>query len=380
MAPPRPTRILTTIPRRAVLAAPVAACVGGQAPAQQRAAPQPPLGGRGMASIARQKNRFFGAAVNPAQFESDAPYMDRVAAECGIVVGETQFKWEALRPKPDTYTFGEPDALVAWASSRAMQVRGHALLWHLGNPDWLAEALTPQTADKLLATHIRTVCGHFRRKLVHWDVTNEVLHVQDNQPGGFRDSVWHRAMGPRLLDVAFHTCAEADPNALRFMNEDQIEYAWDAHARKRAAILEQLAAMKSRGVPVQALGIQAHLEAGVKELDQKALSQFVADVAGLGLKVAITELDVRDNRVAADTAVRDPEVAAHARAYLDAVLTNPAVLGVLTWGLADSRSWLNDEVPREDKLPQRALPLDEGLQTKPLYDAIAAAFEAAPVR
>ena len=380
MAPPRRPNKLRTFSRRAVLAAPVAACVSGQAPAQQPDAPQPELGGRGLAALARRKNRFFGTAINPAQFDADAPYMERVAAECGIVVGETQFKWEALRPKPDTYTFGESDALVTWAARRAMQVRGHALLWHLGNPDWLAEALNPRTADTLLATHIRTICGHFRRKLVHWDVTNEVLHVQDKQLGGFRDSIWHRAMGARLLDVAFHTCAEADPNTLRFMNEDQIEYTWDEHARKRAAILEQLSAMQGRGVPVQALGIQAHLEAGVKELDQKALSDFIADVAGLGMKIAITELDVRDNRIAADTGLRDAEVAAHARAYLDAVLPNPAVLGVLTWGLADSRSWLNDEVPREDKLSQRALPLDEGLKAKPLYQAIAAAFEAAPGR
>jgi endo-1,4-beta-xylanase len=53
---------------------------------------------------------------------------------------------------------------------------------------------------------------------------------------------------------------------------------------------------------------------------------------------------------------------------------------VLTWGLSDRRSWLNDELPRDDKLPQRALPLDSDLQRKPLWSAIADAFNHAPTR
>jgi len=141
-----------------------------------------------------------------------------------------------------------------------------------------------------------------------------------------------------------------------------------------------LARLKARGVPVQALGLQAHLQAGVKELNQTQLAQFCADVAALGLKIVITELDVRDNRVAGDPALRDEAVASQARAYLDAVLTCPAVMGVLSWGLSDRRSWLNDELPRDDKLVQRPLPLDSELRRKPLWQAIADAFAAAPPR
>lgn len=183
-----------------------------------------------------------------------------------------------------------------------------------------------------------------------------------------------------MLDIAFGACAAADPPALRLLNEDQIDYAWPAHERKRGAVLELLARLRARGVPVQALGIQAHLEAGVPELDQMALERFCADVASLGLRIVVTELEVRDNRLAADPATRDAAVAAHARAYLDAVLPSPAVLGVLTWGLTDRRSWLNEEIPRADKLTQRALPLDARLRRKPLWNAIAAAYEAAPIR
>ena len=54
------------------------------------------------------------------------------------------------------------------------------------------------------------------------------------------------------------------------------------------------------------------------------------------------------------------------------------MMGVLSWGLSDRRTWLNDEIPREDKLPQRALPLDADLRRKPFWTALADAFAAAP--
>lgn len=360
--------------RRTLLAS-GAAILGGAA---STAAPAPTT--PGLHRLAQRRNRFFGSAVHQGQLAGDPAVMARVVAECGMVVGEAAFKWDALRPRPDRFDFSAADAFTDWAARNALQVRGHTLLWHKGNPDWLADALTPASGERLLETHIRTVAGHFRRSLVHWDVANEVVWPADEKPAGFRDSAWYRALGPAMLDIAFGACAATDPAALRLLNEDQIDYAWPAHERKRGAVLELLAGLRARGVPVQGLGIQAHLEAGVPELDQKALERFCADVASLGLRIVITEFDVRDNRLAADPVLRDAAVAAHARAYLDAVLPSPAVLGVLSWGLTDRRSWLNDELPRADKLPQRALPLDAQLRRKPLWAAIAGAYDAAPVR
>ena len=118
----------------------------------------------------------------------------------------------------------------------------------------------------------------------------------------------------------------------------------------------------------------------MNDLDQARLAKFCADVAGLGLKIIITEFDVRDNRIAGDAAARDAAVASHGRAYLDAVLSCPAVMGVLSWGLSDRRTWLNDSLPRDDKQAQRPLPLDAELRRKPLWNAVAQAFAAAPAR
>jgi endo-1,4-beta-xylanase len=270
--------------------------------------------------------------------------------------------------------------LTAYAARHAMRVRGHTLVWHEANPDWLAQALTPETGEKLLTEHIHVVAGHFRRRLAHWDVVNEPLKPEDGKPFGLRDTPWLSALGPRYLDIAFHACAAADPDALRVMNEFGIDYAIDWQERKRQALLTLLADLKARNVPVQAVGLQAHLDAAEPALNQTVLNRFVSDIAALGMKVIVTELDVRDDRLPADIATRDAAVAAHARAWLDAVLVHPAVLGVLTWGLSDKRSWLNKNFPRPDGLPQRPLPLDTELRRKPLWSALAAALDTAPAR
>jgi endo-1,4-beta-xylanase len=52
----------------------------------------------------------------------------------------------------------------------------------------------------------------------------------------------------------------------------------------------------------------------------------------------------------------------------------------MCWGLADNHTWLQGRTPREDKLPKRPTPFDNRYAAKPLSDAIAAAFRAAPKR
>jgi endo-1,4-beta-xylanase len=53
---------------------------------------------------------------------------------------------------------------------------------------------------------------------------------------------------------------------------------------------------------------------------------------------------------------------------------------VLFWGMPDQYNWLQEFTPRKDGLPLRPTPFDADFKPKPLYDAIAAAFKAAPER
>jgi len=136
---------------------------------------------------------------------------------------------------------------------------------------------------------------------------------------------------------------------------------------RRALVLRTLEGLKRRGVPIRRLGLQGHLYSTFP-LDQGKLRAFLREVAGLGLAIEITELDVDDRAFPADPQKRDQGVADLGRRFLDTVLDEPAVLNVVTWNVTDRGTWLNASPIRRrpDGLPQRALPLDAQYRRKPL--------------
>ena len=130
------------------------------------------------------------------------------------------------------------------------------------------------------------------------------------------------------------------------------------------------------------LAAAAHLSAAdfAANFDTAAYQQFLADVAGRGLKILITEMDVLDDGLPAENAARDQAVADAYKLYLDTALAEPAVASVITFGLTDRYTWLQEDYPREDGAPRRPLPFDEELQPKPAYDAVYSALEGASTR
>src|SRR5260221_587871 len=60
------------------------------------------------------------------------------------------------------------------------------------------------------------------------------------------------------------------------------------------------------------------------------------------LKILTTEREAPDTRLPAAIAARDAAVAAVTADYLAVACAHPAMDGVLSWGLADAKSWLNE--------------------------------------
>ena len=60
--------------------------------------------------------------------------------------------------------------------------------------------------------------------------------------------------------------------------------------------------------------------------------------------------------------------------------THKAVKAVMSFGLTDRYTWLQEDLPREDGAARRPLPFDEDLQPKPAYHALAHSLRDAPWR
>ncbi|GAB4141683.1 MAG: endo-1,4-beta-xylanase [Cyanobacteria bacterium J069] len=333
-----------------------------------------------LAQVAARKNILYGAASDYAMLSSDAAFAAEYLENCAALVPENGLKWRALRPSPEQFDFTKSDWLFNFAETHNLAMRGHALVWHLSMPGWFKETVNRRNAESSLVRHIEAVAGRYAGKVHSWDVVNEAIEIPDGRSDGLRNTPWLEFLGEDYIDLSFRVAEQADPTALRVYNDYGLQYDTTSHNAKRGAALNLLERMQAKGTPIQAFGIQSHLRASETRFNAEKLRRFLRDIASMGLKILITELDVSDQGLPADLEDRDRRVADAYRAYLDVVLDEPAVIAVLTWGLSDRYTWLAEFKPREDGLPVRPLPLDENLERKLAWGAIAQAFDQAPAR
>ncbi|MCW8088094.1 endo-1,4-beta-xylanase [Sabulicella glaciei] len=358
--------------RRAALSAGAALSVAGLS--GESAATELPLRER-----ARRKGLLFGAAARSFNLRDDPAYAAAFARECGVLVTEWEAKWGPLRPTREEFSFGAVDALWQFARRHGLGFRGHALVWHEHMPRWIA-GMENRAARGILEEHIRRVLARYPRAQ-SWDVVNEAIDLKDGRADGLRQTVWLRALGPTYVRDAFVLARAADPHTLLTYNDYGIEYEDRDSRAKRVAVLRLLESLRQQDAPVDVFGVQAHLNPA-RPFDPAALRGFLRGAAEMGFDIYITELDVHDRDLPADGARRDRIVADHAQAWLEAALSEPRVKAVFTWGLSDRYNWRNEVEwsRRRDGLPSRGLPLDQDLQPKPFWTAIARTLDGAEPR
>jgi endo-1,4-beta-xylanase len=362
--------------RRHVLMGLGAIPVSGSLGAQPRPAAETALRER-----AARKGMIFGSAVQASQLARDAALARAVAQECAMIVPEWEMKWGAVEKVRGSRDFGFADQIATFAERHGIALRGHVATWYQNLPPWAPEALATPQGKRILAEHVRGILAHFRGRAVQWDAVNEAVAPQNGRPDGLRDTVLLRALGPEHIADTFFAAREADASASLYYNEAGLEYDNSDHAARRRATLRLLEGLVRRGAPIQGFGLQGHIEAAGARLAVADLRSFFRAVAALGLELMITEMDVNDRAVEGDIAARDIAVADAAKAFLEIAFAEPAMRGLIVWGMSDRYTWLNGKHrwARADGLQNRCLPLDAALSRKPLWHVIASAFdEAAP--
>jgi endo-1,4-beta-xylanase len=281
---------------------------------------------------------------------------------------ENEMKFSLIHPRSgdaDTsYDFSGADALVDFAQAHGMAIRGHTLVWYKQVPPWVVqEKHTPQELGSILHHHIRTVVTHYGEKVYAWDVVNEAF----NDDGSVRHSLWYDQPGigaaskkTGYIEQAFRWAREADSNAKLFYND----YDAEPLNRKSDAIYAMARDFKKRGVPLDGIGFQLHVD--LKFDDRATLDSFRRNLqrfAALGLEIHFTELDVRLKDSSPES------LQAQARLYgkiLDACVQVSSCKLIQTWGVTDKYSW----VPSWFKGTGWPLLWDADYKPKAAYDTV----------
>jgi endo-1,4-beta-xylanase len=298
----------------------------------------------------------LGTAVSFPSLANDTAYHETLERQFNLVTPENAMKFGPLSSARGCYDFSKADAIVAFAAEHNMQVRGHALVWHNQQPDWLTgQQWTREEMIEILREHIYTVVGHYQGRIVAWDVVNEAV----DEDGSLRDTIWLRTIGPEYIEMAFRWAHEADPNALLFYND----YNGEGLGPKSDGIYALVADLKERGVPIDGVGLQMHVSPECAP-DSADLSANLERLAQLDLQVHITEMDVR---------VPDPlsqeSLAAQAEVYsrtLETCLASQNCTAFSMWGFTDQYSWIPEFFPGWGN----GLIFDSAYQPKPAYTGI----------
>lgn len=289
-------------------------------------------------------------------------------------------KWSSLRPSPTIFDFASADILFEFAARFGQLVRGHNLCWHEQLPAWFVATANKENARSLLTEHIQTVAGRYAGRVHSWDVVNEAVHVPDGRADGLRKSPWLELIGPEYIELAFQAAAKADPQAKLTYNDFDIELDTAEQTAKRGQVLLLVRRLHARGIPIHAIGVQSHLQANGPQPGPGIVS-LIREAAKMELEVYITEMDVNSHALEGGPELQDGAIASVYKSYLDLVLPEPNVRAMLTWGITDAHTWLNQSKQpwalRPDGAGQRPLPFDDQYAPTPAFFAMRGAMDLA---
>jgi endo-1,4-beta-xylanase len=283
-----------------------------------------------------------------------------------------------------------------------MYLVGHTLVWHEQTPNWVFAGTNPApdltlgtnasgrararggfgrpgytgpraSRDELLQRmrdHIHTVVGRYKGRIKAWDVVNEA--IADRGTNVLRPSLWLEIIGPDFIAKAFEYAHEADPDAILRYNDYGLE-----DPAKRRKLITLIRSLQQQGVPVMAIGSQAHVS--VSSPSFEAMDLALTEMASLGLPIHITELDVNgaqggQRNIGADIADNTATTQGGLLEGADQLLANQyadlfkaflkhreSVKVVTFWGVNDAVSW---------RANGRPLLFDGNNRPKPAFDAV----------
>jgi endo-1,4-beta-xylanase len=315
----------------------------------------------------------MGVSVTPNNLNGDEAKL--IVQQFNSLTPENAMKMAPIHPEENRYSWDNADAIVAFAQSNGLRVRGHCLCWHNQTPPWLfkdsaGKTVTKEVLLQRLRDHITTVVSHYKGKVYAWDVVNEA--ISDKAGEYLRPSMWFQVCGEEYIARAFEYAHAADPAAILFYNDYN-----EINSIKRKKIYRLVKSLKDAGVPIGGVGLQGHW--AINEPSREQLDSTLKKFSDLGLKVQITELDIsvypkehnaRERKPEdADTTFSEQKENKQIEQYKMCFELfrkyRHVISGVTFWNVSDRHSWLDNFPVRGRK--DYPLLFDETLKPKKAF-------------
>ena len=194
-------------------------------------------------------------------------------------------KMHKVMPIENSFDFSVVDSIVQHTQDYDQRLFGHNLIWHSSTPKWVKNKAkkNPEWLASFMREYIHEYVGRYRGKVHGWDVVNEGLKTAGS---GYRtDSIWYEALGPQYIEMAFRYAHEADPDAILFYNDFNLERDLD----KFESMMSIVTDFQSREVPISGIGFQMHIR---MDIPNSIIAETLKRAADTGLQIHLSEVDI----------------------------------------------------------------------------------------
>ena len=302
------------------------------------------------------------------------------ATQFNLVVAENECKMGNIYRGPDQFDFTGPDRLLKFARENNQDMRWHTLVWHQQSPKWIFDdgkggKASKEQLEQRLKHYIMTVGARYKNDICSVDVVNECISDKNYvlRDGADR-SQWFDILGPDYVDKAFFWAKEAFPNSSLVIND----YNLEMFEGKRQGMYNFVKGMLERGVPVDTIGLQMHIN--IQNPPVNEIEKTIELYASLGLKVIVTEMDISayvdkdfehpDPRREYDQAFLNEQADRYAQVFdcFKRYAKQGILKDVLLWGITDRMTWKNNfPAPGRTDAP---LLFDTEGKPKPAFDKL----------
>ncbi len=294
---------------------------------------------------------------------NDPQWTQMVGEHFTRFVPEWEQKMEYVLQKDGSLQLDRAMAQANFARAHGMTMHGHTLVWYAQDGEYFQRlANRPEAFLTAYADYIGGVVKAFRGVCDGWDVVNEPI-LDDGS--GLRDCLWRKVLGDDYVGLAFEAARQADPNAVLFLNDYNLEY----YPAKRRRFLQLCEHLLKTGAPLTGVATQTHVAVDVPK---GAIRDTIRDLGALGLKVYVSEIDIS---LRADKPMPAREGRLEQLRILEEIVTAYDRLrpeqqhGITFWALRDKDSWLNRDKKLQWSKDEPVL-FDDAGAAKPMAHAL----------
>ena len=257
----------------------------------------------------------FGLAISSGQVrDGSSAYATAAKTQFNLAVCENEMKFENTESPIGTYKYTGGDGVSDFAVANNMKMRGHNFIWHSQSSSARGAVTSREAGLTVMRNHIEAVGGHFKTKILEWDVLNETVSAGSN-------TLWW-PIGADYTDSALAISRRViGTNGYLYYND----YSADGVNTKSTSIFNLAKKWQTNKVPIDGIGLQSHLGSGIRKDD---ISANIKRFGDLGLRISMTEIDIKNATTTDWTNL------------INACLENFNCVSFVTWGLSDANSWI----------------------------------------